>query len=104
MTLIEKLKIHRSRYYQEVAIAEDVIGECIEIAEEHSDWVSVDERLPTHSGRYLVWHSQDQVDTKIFNRPNIAYYCCASKHFDFFNGLITNWQNSPKPPSEVQDA
>lgn len=104
MTLIEKLKIHRSRYYQEVAIAEDVIGECIEIAEEHSDWVSVDERFPSDNTVVLVYKQEfGLIGTAKYSGNGFWGFDMRTRdpmHNFTFMGGVTHWQPLPKIPNQ----
>lgn len=94
MTLIEKLEQARSEYINLFMLYEaKIIKDCIEIVKQHSDWISVDERLPEREYcEYLVW----------VGYPDIATYSKFGWELPS-DAVITHWQPMPKIPSEVQD-
>lgn len=74
----------------------------IDVVKQHSDWISVDERLPelgervltfTASGIETLYRSQYDSDLFIWERD-----CCQDYWTD---EEVTHWQPLPQPPSEV---
>ena len=79
------------------------LKDAIDIVKQHSDWISVDERLPelgervltfTASGIETLYRSQYDNDLFIWERD-----CCQDYWTD---EQVTHWQPLPQPPSEVQ--
>ena len=111
MTLIEKLEQLSDEYlnlYTDYGDKADLncsgaVDEAINIVKQHSDWISVDERLPSVNLKVLVWHSRKEKfftatydrDLKIWLENGLPY----SSNFLY---SITHWQPI-QPPSEVQD-
>ena len=62
-----------------------------------SGWISVEERLPERTGKYLVLTYDGRVD--IGNL--VDYYCDGDLHFD--NYKITHWMLLPDVPKEYAD-
>jgi hypothetical protein len=109
-TLIEKLgNRHKewslnTNYWMDDNLILDVFNDVINIVKQHSDWISVDERLPelgervltfTASGIETLYRSQYDSDLFIWERD-----CCQDYWTD---EEVTHWQPLPQPPSEVQN-
>ena len=81
----------------------------INIVKQHSDWVSVDERLPENNVFVLVWLKSgysEVLQRSEYEHPNepstfIWEKLCCNGYFTDWD--ITAWQPLPQPPSEVQD-
>ena len=79
--------------------------EAIAIVKQHSDWISVDERLPNEDGKYLVYCvgnrelTKDRKELSImrFNQKTKGGWFALSPLFK-----VIYWQPI-QPPSEVQD-
>ena len=79
--------------------------EAIAIVKQHSDWISVDERLPNEDGKYLVYCvgnrelTKDRKELSImrFNQKTKGGWFALSPLFK-----VIYWQQI-QPPSEVQD-
>lgn len=108
-TLIEKLENFRdTQTYYEATFADAVIDSCIDIVEQHSDWVSMDERLPENNVFVLVWLKSgysEVLQRSEYEHPNepstfIWGKLCCNGYFTDWD--ITAWQPI-QPPSEVQD-
>lgn len=102
LTLIEKLdEYHQSLYerwydnhkhpYDEGAM--DAVEKVINTVKQHSEWISVDERLPEHDKPVLVW-----VVSKAGNAYAFKAYYENSWHLVF--GEVTHWQPMPKIPNQ----
>ena len=75
----------------------------IDIVKQHSEWVSVDERLPDEDGFYLCVVQIGAIDkiksvTKVGfeNRVTGGYFRLGDWQ------SVTHWMPLPQPPSEVQ--
>lgn len=108
MTLIEKLEQQRDRYFKyhtdyghrDFEMRGWGVEKAIEIIEEHSDWVSVNERLPTHTDTYPAI-----ADGRFgIARFDAEYKAWLFKNFEVYELManVTHWQEKPQPPSEVQ--
>ena len=77
-----------------------------EIVKQHSDWISVDERLPAENDGRVSWGVnayKKYILVNIVSR-GIAMTCrfnLTDKCFETADE-VTHWQPLPKPPSEVQ--
>lgn len=71
----------------------DGVYASMEVVAQHSDWVSVDERLPEHDKPVLVW-----VVSKAGNAYAFKAYYENSWHLVF--GEVTHWQPLPQPPEQ----
>ena len=54
-----------------------------------TDWISVEERLPQYSGRYIVAYDSGDVDICWWN----------NKYKEFDRGYLTHWIPLPEPPA-----
>ena len=78
----------------------------IDIVKKHSDWVSVDERLPPHNNNEADT-PKILGDSKTYGVISVTYD--APKNLWFTYGGddqifdITSWMFAPEPPSEVQN-
>lgn len=114
-TLIEKLEKERKSkssladYYKTVALEQFVGGleKAIAIVKQHSDWISVDEQLPTENDGRVSWGVnayKKYILVNIVSR-GIAMTCrfnLTDKCFETAD-KVTHWMPLPKPPSEVQE-
>ena len=110
-TLIEKLVQENNLTVQYTAEGQEKDGylqgvkRCIDIVKQHSDWISVDERLPDEDGKYLVYCvgnrelTKDRKELSImrFNQKTKGGWFALSPLFK-----VVYWQPI-QPPSEVQD-
>ena len=78
----------------------------IDIVKKHSDWISVDERLPPHNNNEADT-PKILGDSKTYGVISVTYD--APKNLWFTYGGddqifdITSWMFAPEPPSEVQN-
>ena len=63
----------------------------------HSEWVSVDDRLPEDSGRYLIVTKDSEVAIDTFLKSD-AQFALQNMH------KATHWQPLPEPPKGGDDA
>lgn len=112
LTLIEKLE----QEYKELDRLSDYdpslydvasgFHKAIKIVKQHSEWVSVDERLPTENDGRVSWGVnayKKYILVNIVSR-GIAMTCrfnLTDKCFETAD-KVTHWMPLPKPPSEVQ--
>lgn len=68
----------------------------IDIVKQHSDWISVDERLPADNEEVLTYWSDGDVVIAYFMKGRFSFSDCSGE-------IITHWQPLPQPPSEVQN-
>lgn len=68
----------------------------IDIVKQHSDWISVDERLPADNEEVLTYWSDEDVVIAYFMKGRFSFSDCSGE-------IITHWQPLPQPPSEVQN-
>lgn len=106
MTLIGKLEQEKECWHDDGENnVHRVIDDCIDIVKQHSDWISVDERLPNEDGKYLVYCvgnrelTKDRKELSImrFNQKTKGGWFALSPLFK-----VVYWQPI-QPPSEVQD-
>lgn len=109
LTLVEKLENYRDTQTDfEATFTDAVIDVCIDIVKQHSEWISVDERLPENNVFVLVWLKSgysEVLQRSEYEHPNEPStfiwekLCC--------NGYFTDWDIAAwqpiQPPSEVQD-
>ena len=121
LTLIEKLKqlsdkyLNQYQYYGDNADlnCSSAVDESINIVKQHSDWISVDERLPNDWSVVLCygvpfeWDKTSKPNSNILCAVYVAEYDRWSVGYSAFGDTstqkVTHWQPLPKPPSEVQD-
>ena len=113
-TLIEKLERERkthhdlmlqsptlqdSAYYNGVTVG--FMG-AISVVKQHSDWISVDERLPNEDGECLVY--VDATKFKGGKFIDMEFFKTSINAFCYFMGEaeVTHWQPLPHPPIEVK--
>ena len=68
----------------------------INIVKIHSDWISVDDRLPSDNEEVLTYWSDGDVVIAYFIKGKFSFSDCHGE-------IITHWQPLPLPPSEVQN-
>lgn len=119
-TLIEKLEQRKqdfeAQFVSDFWILEG-LDKAIDIVKQHSDWISVDERLPDSDCYVIVYCDGGNVTKSFFTTDreylrlsrnsrytrkaygkNSGYF--AISHDDGYK--VTHWQPLPQPPSEVQ--
>lgn len=119
MTLIEKLEQKRDHHNHFLetcrndrdkayhSFGKKCYQEAIDIVKQHSDWISVDERLPTENDGRVSWGVnayKKYILVNIVSR-GIAMTCrfnLTDKCFETAD-KVTHWTPLPQPPSEVQD-
>lgn len=105
MTLIEKLQARRdqfngfSRYevFDKNDLA-DAVKMCIDIVEQHSEWISVGERLPKDGIEVLAYSPLGRFKFLAEYVDGIWY---DSNNGDLLRS-ISHWMPITQPPSEVQ--
>ena len=106
MTLIGKLEQEKEYWHDDGENnVHRIIDDCIDIVKQHSDWISVDERLPNEDGKYLVYCvgnrelTKDRKELSImrFNQKTKGGWFALSPLFK-----VIYWQPI-QPPIEVQD-
>lgn len=108
-TLIEKLEKRKqdfeAQFVSDFWILEG-LDKAIEIVKQHSEWVNVDERLPTENDGRVSWGVnayKKYILVNIVSR-GIAMTCrfnLTDKCFETAD-KVTHWMPIPQPPSEVQ--
>lgn len=122
LTLIEKLEQviveHNAEFnkiikdatdHQKIAHTAVLVGllSAIKVAKQRSEWISVDEQLPTENDGRVSWGVnayKKYILVNIVSR-GIAMTCrfnLTDKCFETAD-KVTHWMPLPKPPSEVQD-
>ena len=102
LTLIEKLELEKECWHDDGENnVHRVIDDCIDIVKQHSEWISVDERLPNEDGEYLVY--VDATKFKGGKFIDMEFFKTSINEFCYFMGEaeVTHWQPLPQPPSEV---
>ena len=93
----DALKKDLTRFYDNEVTAKELIDEQPTVGE----WVSVEDRFPEKSGRYLCRYRQN-IDGKFAYCTDFGSY-----NFDdeggWFVGEVTHWMPLPKPPKEESD-
>lgn len=110
-TLIEKLEQEKQWWHDDGENnVHRVIDDCIEVIKQHSDWISVDERLPEPNKIVLVAIHYPQYYVPDFMYVTTADYDEVRKKWSSITNVaelknVVYWQpfpKLPKPPSEVQ--
>ena len=111
MTLIEKLEQERTRLNKQANDDIDVVSKenrayqvgliggltnAIDIVKQHSDWISVDERLPEHGGTYPALADGRFGIAKFDPEYNAWLF----KNFEVYELManVTHWMPIPQPP------
>lgn len=110
-TLIEKLEeleqAYRSSYEElkdrdELIIA-DTFVKAINIVKQHSDWISINERLPSVNLKVLAFHERKKkVFIATYDRDLEMWLEGGLPYSSNFLYWITHWQPLPQPPIEVK--
>ena len=114
-TLIEKLEKRKqdfeAQFVSDFWILEG-LDKAIDIVKQHSDWISVDERLPSDWSVVLCygvpfeWDKTSKPNSNIFCAVYVAEHDRWSVGYSAFGDTstqkVTHWQPLPQPPSEVQ--
>ena len=88
---LQALKIEGTDEYREAFISVGEFQKALKIAEvKQSGWISVEERLPEQSGRYLT-HCNIEGQSLVC----VLYYC---KIGGFNEGTVTHWMPIPEAP------
>ena len=87
---------------KDYAVAVGATQNCINIVKQHSEWISVDERLPNEDGECLVY--VDATKFKGGKFIDMEFFKTSINAFCYFMGEaeVTHWMPIPQPPSEVQ--
>ena len=117
MTLIEKLEQKRGHHNHFLetcrndrdkayhSFGKKCYQEAINIVKQHSDWISVDERLPDKEQEVIAVLELTGFYVLAFFRNGIWYNADdgeqIARHKD--KQAVTYWMPTPQPPSEVQD-
>ena len=106
MTLIEKLEQVKQKNKdnfnktgdRDYAVAIGVTQHCINIVEQHSDWISVNERLPEHDGTYPALADGRFGIAKFDPEYNAWLF----KNFEVYELManVTHWMPIPQPPKQ----
>lgn len=111
-TLIEKLKELSDEYFDKYTHTKDrddivksvTFDKCIDIVKQHSDWISVDERLPEDNQEVLAILELTGFYMLSFVSNGIWYNADdgeqIARHKD--RQAVTHWMPTPQPPIEVQ--
>ena len=59
-----------------------------------SEWISVEERLPERTGKYLVF----TYNRRLYIGDFIDHYCDGNPQFDDYK--VTHWMPLPEPPKK----
>ena len=113
LTLIEKLEQEKEYWHDDGENnVHRIIDDCIDIVKQHSDWISVDERLPSDWSVVLCygvpfeWDKTSKPNSNIFCAVYVAEHDRWSVGYSAFGDTstqkVTHWQPLPQPPSEVQ--
>ena len=109
MTLIEKLRSKRNewvsspQYWMDFNLIGDVFNDVIQTVKAHSDWISVDDRLPSDGVKVLTWHPRkEKFFIASFDKELNLWLENGSPCSSNFLYSITHWRELPQPPSEVQ--
>lgn len=104
MTLIEKLEQVKQKNKdnfnktgdRDYAVAIGVTQHCINIVKQHSEWISVDERLPEHDGTYPALADGRFGIAKFDPEYNAWLF----KNFEVYELManVTHWMPIPQPP------
>lgn len=78
----------------------DAMSNAIDIVKKHSDWISVDERLPECGGTYPALADGRFGIAKFDPEYNAWLF----KNFEAYELManVTHWMPIPQPPSEVR--
>ena len=113
LTLVEKLRNRRKEwasdphYWMYSNLIGDVFNDVVGIVKQHSEWISVDERLPIENDGRVSWGVnayKKYILVNIVSR-GIAMTCrfnLTDKCFETAD-KVTHWMPLPQPPSEAQD-
>ena len=114
LTLVEKLRNRRNEwasnphYWMDSNLIGDVFNDVIDIVKQHSDWISVDERLPPDNMMVLAYCNIRKTTGYAFVSQQQAW---SFYHFTknsenqalAMANDISKWMPIPQPPSEVQE-
>ena len=114
LTLIEKLRNRRKEwasnphYWMDSNLIGDVFNDVIDIVKQHSEWISVDERLPPDNMMVLAYCNIRKTTGYAFVSSQQAwsfYHFTKNSENQALAMVndISKWMPIPKPPSEVQD-
>ena len=89
---------------RDYAVAIGVTQHCINIVKQHSDWISVDERLPNDDEWVLAYSNNSNIHvvmrTKWEDTKDEFFYLWEFQDLDGYlsDEEITYWQPLPQPP------
>jgi predicted ATPase len=114
LTLVEKLRNRRNEwasnphYWMDSNLIGDVFNDVIDIVKQHSDWISVDERLPPDNMMVLAYcHIREATGYAFVSNQQAWSFYHFTKNSEnqawAMANDISKWMPIPQPPSEVQD-
>ena len=114
LTLVEKLRNRRNEwasnphYWMDSNLIGDVFNDVIDIVKQHSDWISVDERLPPDNMMVLAYCHIRKATGYAFvsNQQAWSFYHFTKNSENQAWAMandISKWMPIPQPPSEVQE-
>ena len=114
LTLIEKLRNRQKfwasnpHYWMDSNLISDVFNDVIDIVRQHSDWVSVDERLPPDNMMVLAYCNIRKTTGYAFvsSQQAWSFYHFTKNSENQAMAMvndISKWMPTPQPPTEVRD-
>ena len=114
LTLIEKLRNRHkewslnTNYWMDDKLILDVFNDVIDIVRQHSDWISVDERLPPDNMMVLAYcHIRKATGYAFVSSQQAWSFYHFTKNSEnqawAMANDISKWMPIPQPPSEVQE-
>lgn len=114
MTLIDKLNEHKEIIavlrgtekqdsHEAIFLGHHLLGyqTAIDIVKEHSEYVSVDEKLPNERVKVLAWHSRkEKFFIATYDRELKVWLNDGKPYSSEFLYSITHWMSIPKIPNQ----
>ena len=108
-TLIEKLELEKECWHDDGENnVHRIIDDCIDIVKQHSDWISVDERLPPDNMMVLAYcNIRKTTGYAVVSQQQAWSFYHFTKNSEnqalAMVSDISKWMPLPQPPIEVQD-